>query len=812
MFQNPFSIRDFIRELRASIRMNTRHPAFFCSACCILAVGIGATSSVFAITRAVLLAPLPFPDPDRLFVIQSVLEDSGKTRNFVSPGAFLDVLYRNRSFERVGACTDAYYTASGQGQATERIYALMASPSLLRTLGTQPAEGRFFTDFEWRQGPDPATVVILSSGMWAKRFPGKSFSPQTLLLGDQRYDVIGVLPKNFFFFGRKVDAIVPLRLPKDDNGEPSRSFRYLTVIGRRSAHVSPKIMQADVSRISRELAMQYPLTDGNRRFYAKRLDSVVFGNVAGALLALLIAVGSLLLIACMNVSSLLLARSVSTRKDVAVRLALGARRADLFRHLFVEASLIAITGSIIGLVLSRVSLGAVLSIAPAGIPRIRDTSIDIYVLAFSLMLGFLSSIFLALIPFCEVARRDISTSLRDSMAGCRSRTSGIAQQSWMMTGEIALAALLSIITGLCIKTVLNLQRIDPGFKTAGAFAFEISLPERYAADTQKLTFFRDLVSRISELPGVNAVGITNRLPLSGENSTRSFSIGAVLDPKHEHEVQLRRVSPGFRRALGMQLIRGRAIHYGDTGETPAVAVVNRAFAKQFFKRRDVLGQTILLQDGDNSRPRRIVGIFNDVKHFSLTSEPEAEVYLPFAERPYANMSVVVRTTSDSSSLIAALRHVCAVLDPEVPITNFAPLGDFVLEAQASQRFRTSLIASFSFLALLLASIGIYGITSYVVVQRRSEFGIRMALGAQPVDIARFVLAWATRTATTGIIVGAVLAACAAYVGRHLLFGVEPMDVSVFLPSVSALFLVTLVAAFGPSIRAARLDPTIAMRE
>ena len=285
MFQNPFSIRDFIRELRASIRINARRPAFFCSACCILGIGIGATSSVFAITRAVLLAPLPFPDPNRLFVIQSVLENS-KTKNFVSPGAFLDLLDRNRSFERVGACTDAYYTASGHGQATERIYALMASPSLLRTLGTQPAEGRFFTDSEWRKGPNTTSVVILSSGMWAKRFAGKSFSPQTLLLGDQRYDVIGVLPKNFFFFGRKVDAIVPLGLPRDDNGEPSRSSRYLTVIGRTSAQVSPEAMQADMSRISRELAMQYPLTDGSRRLYAKRLDSVVFGNIEGALLAL----------------------------------------------------------------------------------------------------------------------------------------------------------------------------------------------------------------------------------------------------------------------------------------------------------------------------------------------------------------------------------------------------------------------------------------------------------------------------------------------------------------------------------------------
>ncbi len=796
------------QDLQYAGRRLCRDRAFFGVAVVTLALGIGVTSTVFCVIDAVVLRPLPYPHPEQLVMLHDTLGDARDFLNLASPGQFVDWSEQNHSFVELGAYTDALFNMGDQNPV--RINAVMATPGLLRTLGITLSRGRLFGQQEWMLGLDPSDVVLVSWDLWNERFGNERLSNQTISLGSERYDVIGVLPQTFFFLGKKVDAIVPIRFPSAADQRAFRGFRYLTVIGRLREGVTKEKALRDMEAIAANLSDRYPSTDSCRTITLTDLFSAVLGPSRPGFLLLSVAVGSLLLVSCINVSSLLVARGVERRKEIAIMLALGAGWRDLCQQVLVEAFLIAGVAAALGLGLAQLLLSLFLAVGPNDLPRFGDSAINLKVTAFAAALGLMAAITLVVFSFGTLlGKRNLLTDLAEVRSVSAGLT-GVRTRSLMLIAEIALAAFLTSGAGLTVKALVRLLDTDPGFRREGAIAMDISLSKDYS-DEERSLFFQRLLESVRELPGVEAVGITNRLPLSGDTSTRIFNFGSIPSPNKQQMLEFRTISPGFAQAMGMRLMKGRLIDEQDSQFSPAVAMVNESFVSRYSPDQSVLERTILIQDGVSSRPRRIVGVVNNVKNTSMSVEAKAEAYVPYVERPYANMSIVVRTRTPAQSLSNSVRRVLAKLDPRIPLANVRSLNEFVLSATSLERFRAFLMSAFSFCALLLSAVGIYGVTSYSMSRRRVEFGVRIALGARRWDIMILVLSWATRLAAYGVIVGVVLAMGAAQIVRRLLYQVSSFDFWTFSAVAIVLAGIALLASLVPAFRAAKISPASTLR-
>jgi len=796
------------QDLQYAGRRLCRDRAFFGVAVVTLALGIGVTSTVFCVIDAVVLRPLPYPHPEQLVMLHDTLGDARDFLNLASPGQFVDWSEQNHSFVELGAYTDALFNMGDQNPV--RINAVMATPGLLRTLGITLSRGRLFGQQEWMLGLDPSDVVLVSWDLWNERFGNERLSNQTISLGSERYDVIGVLPQTFFFLGKKVDAIVPIRFPSAADQRAFRGFRYLTVIGRLREGVTKEKALRDMEAIAANLSDRYPSTDSGRTITLTDLFSAVLGPSRPGFLLLSVAVGSLLLVSCINVSSLLVARGVERRKEIAIMLALGAGWRDLCQQVLVEAFLIAGVAAALGLGLAQLLLNLFLAVGPNDLPRFGDSAINLKVTAFAAALGLMAAITLVVFSFGTLlGKRNLLTDLAEVRSVSAGLT-GVRTRSLMLIAEIALAAFLTSGAGLTVKALVRLLDTDPGFRREGAIAMDISLSKDYS-DEERSLFFQRLLESVRELPGVEAVGITNRLPLSGDTSTRIFNFGSIPSPNKQQMLEFRTISPGFAQAMGMRLMKGRLIDEQDSQFSPAVAMVNESFVSRYSPDQSVLERTILIQDGVSSRPRRIVGVVNNVKNTSMSVEAKAEAYVPYVERPYANMSIVVRTRTPAQSLSNSVRRVLAKLDPRIPLANVRSLNEFVLSATSLERFRAFLMSAFSFCALLLSAVGIYGVTSYSMSRRRVEFGVRIALGARRWDIMILVLSWATRLAAYGVIVGVVLAMGAAQIVRRLLYQVSSFDFWTFSAVAIVLAGIALLASLVPAFRAAKISPASTLR-
>ena len=796
------------QDLQYAGRRLCRDRAFFGVAVVTLALGIGVTSTVFCVIDAVVLRPLPYPHPEQLVMLHDTLGDARDFLNLASPGQFVDWSEQNHSFVELGAYTDALFNMGDQNPV--RINAVMATPGLLRTLGITLSRGRLFGQQEWMLGLDPSDVVLVSWDLWNERFGNERLSNQTISLGSERYDVIGVLPQTFFFLGKKVDAIVPIRFPSAADQRAFRGFRYLTVIGRLREGVTKEKALRDMEAIAANLSDRYPSTDSGRTITLTDLFSAVLGPSRPGFLLLSVAVGSLLLVSCINVSSLLVARGVERRKEIAIMLALGAGWRDLCQQVLVEAFLIAGVAAALGLGLAQLLLNLFLAVGPNDLPRFGDSAINLKVTAFAAALGLMAAITLVVFSFGTLlGKRNLLTDLAEVRSVSAGLT-GVRTRSLMLIAEIALAAFLTSGAGLTVKALVRLLDTDPGFRREGAIAMDISLSKDYS-DEERSLFFQRLLESVRELPGVEAVGITNRLPLSGDTSTRIFNFGSIPSPNKQQMLEFRTISPGFAQAMGMRLMKGRLIDEQDSQFSPAVAMVNESFVSRYSPDQSVLERTILIQDGVSSRPRRIVGVVNNVKNMSMSVEAKAEAYVPYVERPYANMSIVVRTRTPAQSLSNSVRRVLAKLDPRIPLANVRSLNEFVLSATSLERFRAFLMSAFSFCALLLSAVGIYGVTSYSMSRRRVEFGVRIALGARRWDIMILVLSWATRLAAYGVIVGVVLAMGAAQIVRRLLYQVSSFDFWTFSAVAIVLAGIALLASLVPAFRAAKISPASTLR-
>jgi putative ABC transport system permease protein len=798
-----------IDDLRYGARALRRSPGFTAVAVTGLAVGVGASTALFSVLNAVLLRPLPYRDPERLVTVRESVAQLA-VESLTSPPTFLDWRRESRVFQSIDAYTEAFLNLGVDAdQAPERVYGLIVTPGLLETLGVRPALGRLFVPED--AAPEARSrAFILSHDLWQRRYGG---DPDVVGRDIGLGQVVGVLPPDFFFPSRRFELFRPMDLSRwagpDATAEDLRSgrrARFLTVVARLKPGVAIGEARAAMQAVAARLAERYPETDRDRRAAVRSMNEELLGAVRPALLALQAAVALLLVIAAGNVANLQLIRFLGRSRELATRTAVGATRGRLVRQLLAESLLLAALGAAAGLLLAAWGARLIVAISPAGTPRLGEVDLDGRVLAFSFMCSVAACFSSGLVSALRASRTDVCRALAG--AGRAEETGGGRVQSVFVSVQLASSLVLLSGAGLLAKSVVRLGEVDAGFLRSESVAVDLT---RSGVEREAWApFYADLLDRVRGLPGVGSAGITNDLPLSGEDSHRSFElVGDDLTTGDEPgDADFRRVSPGYFDAMGVALRRGRGFDERETG----VTIVNEAFVRRFLHGAEPLGRHLIIRDGA-PQPREIVGVVGDVKHHSLAEAPEPRLYVTHTDRPWPNMTLVVRAAGgDPASLVPALRRVVAALDPDLPLANVKTIDQYVGASLAPHAFRLRLVGAFAATAVLLAALGVYGVVAWSVGRRRREMAIRMAVGADGADIVRLVLGAGLRLVGFGLAAGLAGALAVAQVVDSLLYEVSPRDPVVLGTVVGLLSGIALLACYLPARRASRLDPLALTRE
>jgi putative ABC transport system permease protein len=798
-----------LNDLRHGIRMLLRSPGFTAVAVAGLAIGVGASTALFSVLNAVLLRPLPYRAPERLVTVRESVPQIG-LESLTSPPTFLDWQRHSPVFESTQAYTEAFlnFGADG-GRVPERVYGLSVTPRLLDALGVRPALGRLFVPEDAAPEARPRALV-LSHDLWQRRFGGDPhIIGRTIGLGR----VVGVLPSDFFFPSRRFELFRPMDLSRWTGPEATpedlrngRRARFLTVVARLKPGVGIGEARAAMDALAARLADRYPETDLGRGAALRSMDEELLGVVRPPLLLLQAAVVLLLVIAAANVANLQLVRSHARSRELATRAAVGATRVRLVRQLLAESLVLALLGGGAGLLLACWGARVIVALSPASVPRLGDVGLDGRVLVFSLLSSLAACFVSGLLPALRASRTDlVQTLARGGRGGERGRS--LAQSAFAVV-QLASSLVLLAGAGLLGKSVVRLSDVDAGFVRSESVAVDLT---RSGVERDAWApFYADLLDRVRGLPGVKAAGITNDLPLGGEETRRSFQlvgddVPAGGEPAH---ADFRRISPGYFDAMGVPLRRGRGFEEGETG----VAIVNQAFVRRFLQGREALGRQLAIQDVP-PLPREIVGVVGDVRHRGLAELPEPRMYVTHTDRPWPNMTLVVRAAAgDPTSLVPALRREVAALDPDLPLANVKTIDQYVGASMAPHTFRLRLVGAFAATALVLAALGVYGVVAWGVARRQHEIGIRMAVGADAAGIVRLVLRDGLRLVCLGTAAGLAGAVAAARALASLLYAVSPMDPHVLGTVVVVLAGITLVACYIPARRASRLDPLAVTRE
>jgi predicted permease len=794
------------QDARYAFRSLRRSPAFTAIAVCALALGIGANTSVFTVVNGVLLRPLPFPQPDRLLLISyKPLDNPFLAGPGLADGYYLEFEKSNRSFEAIATFGRDAATLTGAGDAV-RVPAATVTASFFRVLEVHPALGRSFVPQEERTG----NTAILSDSLWRGRFHSDpEIVGKTLTLEGKKCSVIGVMPPGFTFPGA-VDLWLPLQV----GGDPGNSY-FRPVFGRLRASVSLPQARAEFDT----LAPHLPIGPRERRNQMLAevlpLKDLLTRNIQSSLLIFMGAVAFVLLIACANVANLQLMRGAARRQEIAVRAALGARRGRLIRQLLTESVMVSMAGAAAGILLTAAAVPALLALAPEGrVPRANEIHIDVPVLGFAVLLGALTGILFGLFPALQAGGRGPSDWIG---RGGRTATGRERPLSALVVAEVALALVLLAGAGLMLKSFSNMRAVNPGFLAENTLTVAADLPEvRYPNASALQSFDANVLAKLASLPGVSAVGAVNWLPLTPFLISGDFHLEGGRPLPNGYTVDKPAVSAGYFRAMGIRLLRGRAFTDHDTGGSPGVAVISESVARTLWPDGDAIAKRLTLEDRPEPQDwLTIVGIVDDVRQESLTANAHAAIYQPYDQVTRAfflsHMTLIVRTAADVRAAAPAMRDVLRRLDPYLPVAPVTAMTDVVAATTAEPRFQARLISVFSLLALLLATIGVYGVLAYGVAQRTREIGIRMALGAERSDIARLVLRRSALLVTAGLAIGLVGAAAATRVLSRLLFEVAPTDPATFAAVAAGLGVVALVAGSLPARRAAKVDPLHVLR-
>jgi putative ABC transport system permease protein len=801
-----------LQDVRFGARVLAKHKGFTAVAVLTLALGIGANTAIFSVVNAVLLRPLPYENSHELVQIWGTLPQLDTAP--MSPANFLEWREQNQVFERIAAYTGQNFNLSGVDEP-ERIRATRVSADLFELLRVRPTLGRTFLAEEDQYGSQ--RVVILSHALWQRRFGASpEVVGQTLTLNDQSYVVVGVMPPDFSFPRTTTEMWTPIAFSPGERG--TRDTNYISVIARLRPGVTLEQARSGMEALTRRQQEQYP--ESNTGVGAKVISykEQVVGNTRPILLLLLGAVGFVLLIACANVANLLLVRAAARRREMAVRLALGASRLRVIRQLLTESVLLALAGGGSGLLLALWGLNVLAALQPGNIPRLAELSIDRGALLFTLAVSLLTGIVFGLAPALQASKPDLNDALKEGGKGTSEGGSRQRLRSILIVSEIALSLVLLIGAGLMIKSFWRLLQVDPGFNPENTLTMVVSLPtSRYAEPGRQVAFFQQAIERVGNLPGVEAAGVTTDIPLFGGSSTGFDVEGRPPHaPGQRPMVEFRSVSPGYFRAMGIPLLRGRAFTEQDVGDAPGVVIINEALARRYFPGEDPVGKRLGF-----SRPtdwREVVGVARDTRNYGLDEEVKPEAYMPYTQSipdylagSISGMILVARTASDPQSTVSAIKGEVRALDRNQPVYNIKTMEQYLAESIAQRRFNMLLLAVFAGVAVLLAAVGLYGVMSYMVSQRTHEIGLRMALGAQARDILGMAVRQGLVLIITGLGVGLAGALVLTRVMSGLLYGVGTTDPATFAAIVLLLAVVSLIACYIPARRATRIDPLIALK-
>ena len=800
----------FLSDLRFGFRMFWKAPLFTGVSVLALALAIGTNTAIFSLINAYLLSPLPFEQPEQLVSIWQANQRRGTDHDPVSYPNFADVKQDNQVFDQVAAYNLQQFTLTAGGAEPERVQGGKASADLFPLLKVQPVSGRTFLPEEDQRNGN--RVVVLSHGLWQRTFGGSSsILGQVIRLDGEDYTVVGVMPASFKF---PVQAPANLWVPLGPTANrEARGMRSLQVLARLKPGQTVERARAEVNTIARRLQQEYPGTNAEWDLNVVLLHEDITKRAKPALLLLFGVVGFVLLIACANVANLLLARAVVRQKEIALRIALGAGRIRLIRQLLTESLLLSLISGAVGFVLALVALNLLLTRAPE-VNVGERIGLDVKVLLFTLGASIVASAVFGLLPALQTSKPDLNDSLkeggRDSSTGFGGR---LRLRSMLVVFEVALSLILLIGAGMMIKSFLNLQRVNPGFDARNVLVVPVSLSQtKYPEAAQRTLFFQQAVDRLSTLPLVESVSATNFLPLAGEDRGNVLNIeGRPLPPGEKLYASTRDVAPDYFRTMRIPIVSGRDFTRQDTADTMAVVLINETMAKRYFANEDPVGKRVSLVPGQSGPWLTIVGVVGDTRHTSLSIPPVAEAYGPHAQDPSGTMTIVIRTSSDPSSLATALRNELRAMDSSIPLLGLKTMEQTLKDSIAPVQASMTLLSLFAALALLLAVMGIFAFISYSVTQRTHEIGVRMALGAQRYHVLRLIVGQGLRLVFVGIGLGLVGAFFLTRLMVSLLYGVSPLDLMTFAGVSLLLVIAALLATIIPAAKATKLDPVIALR-
>ena len=798
-------------DLRYALRMLLKNPGFTLVAMITLALGIGGNTAIFSIVDAVLIRPLPYHEPDRLVAISEFHRGQGREIS-VSWWNFRDWRDQNQVFEQISAVQGASFILTEMGEP-ERIVGLNVSASFFATLRSQPALGRDFLSEDDAVGAN--RTVIISHALWQRRFSSDPAAlGKTIELNSRPYTVIGVLPSDFRFFFES-DIFAPIGLNGDEMGGRG-NHPGMYVVARLKSGITIERARADMDAIAARLEKQYPESNSGNGIRLVTLAERFAGSLTTALFVLLGAVGFVLLIACANVANLLLARAATRRKEVAIRTVLGAQRGRIIRQMLTESVLLALLGAALGLLLAEWGLRSLVALIPENIRRVADIRLDASVLGFTVAVSLGTAVIFGLAPAFQSTSGDLQEGLKE---GGRTSVTGFRRLSLrniLVASEIALALMLLIGAGLTIRSFVQLQKVNPGFRTERLLTMPVNLPgARYPKDDQRVLFFKNLLDRIRSLPGVEAASGVTCLPLIGGCWDSIYLIEGRPIPRREDllNADFNTAQPGYFHTMGIPILKGRDFDERDLMDREPVLIINESFARQNWPNEDPLGKRVK-QDWPEGTGAwmTVIGVVGDVKRRGLDVPFKAEGYKASRQTAPGSLQLVIRTSvTDPQMLAQTVRREIQQMDANLPVFNVRTMDFYAERTMAPRRFPMLLLTIFAAVALVLAAVGIYGVMSYSVTQRTHEMGIRIALGARAEDVRRLVVRHGFTLALAGILAGLAGAFALTHLLSTLLFGVEPTDPLTFGGVSLLLIAIAGVACYLPARRATRVDPIIALR-
>jgi putative ABC transport system permease protein len=801
-------MENLFNDLRYGARSFLKRPGFLVIALSTLALGIGATTAMFTVVNSVLLRPLQFPEPDRIVMLEAVNPQQGITASSMSVPDIVDWQQQSQSFEQI-AGFDQGFMFLKTGDETERVHAAGASAEFFPLFRKSPVQGRWILPEETKPNSEP--VAVMSQGIWQRRFGGaESVVNSKVTLGGRSTTIVGVMPADFNF-PAKTEFWVPLPL---DAANEVRDNRYVQAVARLKPNVSLEQAQAEMNTINQRLMQNYVVTNTGWGVKLSELRERMVGELRTSLLILLGAVALVLLIACANVANLLLARAAYRQKEIAVRTALGASRLRVVRQLLTESVLLSAVSGLIGLGLSMWLLKLLIAIRPADSPRIEEIGIDWRVFLFAFGVTIVAGLLFGLVPALQMSRPDLNETLKESgrqgsPGGTRKRAGG-----FLIVSEIALSFILLVSAGLLIKSFINFRRIDPGFTPDNVLALRLAVTSpNHNSNEKRAQLYRQLVDRVKAVPGVESVGAILSLPLGGD----TFNLGRGVIREGDEEIPTNQINarhlvitPDYFQALKIPVKAGRVFNDQDTLDTVKVAVINEKMARQLWPGENPIGKRFHIWR-DEKFSREVVGVVGNTKH-SLAEEAGNQMYIPYAQEPtWSSLTFVVRTAGEPASFAGSVREALRSVDKTLPTYNLKTMDDVVAVATAPRRSPTVLLSAFAGVAMLLAMLGIYGVTSYYVTQRTHEIGVRMALGARMTQIVRLVLKQGLVLVLLGVGIGAIGSWFATRLLSSLLYDVSVTDSVTFIGVAVLLIIVAILACYIPARRATKVDPMIALR-